>query len=116
MMAGTEVNSRAPRLGSIVTFCLNAGRPRVLALTALMTALIAFADWWTGRDTSLGVLYILPMMVGALVLPRGGILLLAVVCAILRWMFYSPESPVTEDVLRFAFALLAYICSGLFME
>lgn len=115
-MPGTEVNSPPPRLGSIVTFCLNAGRPRVLALTALMTAVIAFADWWTGRDTSLGVLYILPMMVGSVVLPRAGILLLAVACAILRWMFYSPQSPITEDVLRFAFALLAYICSGLFME
>src|SRR5207237_1093193 len=44
---------------------LRAGRARVLAASGAAIALIAFSDWRVGNRMSLGLLYILPMMVAA---------------------------------------------------
>ena len=63
-----------PRSGldRIVAFCLDAGKPQVLAVSGLMIAGIAVADWEVGLDISLGILYILPMVLAAIVLtPRS---------------------------------------------
>jgi len=74
--------------------------------------MIAVADWAVGNRMSLGVLYVLPMMLGALVLTPVQILLLATVCSSLRSKFDLP-SPYIEMLLRFIFALISYSACGL---
>jgi two-component system, LuxR family, sensor kinase FixL len=93
---------------------LEAGRTKVLLVTLGLTALIAFLDWSVGNTISLGVLYIFPMMLGALVMRWPGTALLALLCAFLRSRFDVPSSQV-EAALRFAFASLSYFVSGLFV-
>jgi two-component system sensor kinase FixL len=99
---------------AIIRLCLKAGRMRVLAITAALMTSIAIVDWSVGNTFSLGVLYILPMMLGAVVLRRLETLVLAIVCAILKALFDTPGSH-AEISLRFAFASLAYFCSALFV-
>jgi len=80
-----------------------------------MLTAISFADWAIRLNISLGVLYLLPMMLAATVLNALEIFALAEICAILRWLFdYSPTTR-EETILRFLFASFAYICSGLFV-
>jgi two-component system sensor kinase FixL len=91
---------------------LMADRARSLVLIVAMVALIATADWFVGNKASLGVFYILPMVVGASALPTAGIILLAVLCSAFRSTFDIP-SPYVEQLLRFIFATLAYASAGL---
>ena len=85
---------------------------RVLAgITGLIT-LIAGADRYVGNKASLGIFYIVPMVIGAPALPWPGIVLLAIVCSSLRSAFDIP-SPYVEQLLRFIFATLAYASAGL---
>ncbi|HEY1759116.1 MAG TPA: ATP-binding protein [Bryobacteraceae bacterium] len=93
---------------------LRAGKTKVLLATAGLVAIFAFADWAVGNTVSLGVLYILPTMLGALVLRPGETAGLAIFCALLRARFDVPSSR-TEMGLRFVFASLAYFTSGLFV-
>lgn len=86
----------------------------MLAITACLVVIIAMADWDIGTKASLGVLYILPMVLGAIVLTPFQIVVLAVVCSSLRSLFDIP-SPHLEMLLRFIFAVLAYTGSGLFV-
>ena len=88
-------------------------RLRTLAATSGLIALIATADWYAGTRASLGVFYILPMVMGATVLRWPGIILLAIVCSSLRSTFDLPHPPYIEELLRFVFATLAYASSGL---
>ncbi len=103
MMAtiGAAVPVEESSFSRVVEFCLRADRKKVLAFSIAMTAAIAFFDWWIGIDLSLGVLYLLPMMLAATALPSVGIAALAVVCAILRLAFNS-HPLVAESLLRFA--------------
>jgi two-component system, LuxR family, sensor kinase FixL len=101
-------------LREVTTIFLRAGRQRLLAATVILVVFIAFADWRVGITVSLGVLYILPMMLGALVLRPGETAALALLCAFLRASFDVPSSH-AEKILRFAFASLAYFTSGLFV-
>src|SRR5690242_4357786 len=94
----------------IVSACLKAGRLKILSAVVGLMVLIAIADWDVGDRGSLGVLYILPMMIGALVLGPWETLLLAAVSAFLRAWFDTP-APHGETILRFAFAFLAYVAS-----
>src|SRR5712692_4751892 len=103
-----------PRLSRMVALCLRAGKARVLAITAVMIAVISLADWSVGLAISLGVLYVLPMLLGAVALELPGIVGLAVLCAFLRSVFNNPPSPL-EGALRFVFAVVAYIACGLFV-
>lgn len=80
-----------------------------------MILLIAVADWYAGTRASLGVFYILPMVIGATVLPAFGIVALALICSVLRSLFDLPSPPEIEKLLRFIFATLAYVSSGLLM-
>jgi two-component system, LuxR family, sensor kinase FixL len=98
---------------TITTF-LRAGKSKVLVITAALVVLIATVDYSVGNSISLGVLYILPMMLGALVLPTGETAVLALFCAFLRACFDVPSTPL-EVVLRFIFASLAYFTSALFV-
>ena len=99
---------------SIIAVFLKAGKLRVLGAAAAMVVLIAIADWRIGNRASLGVFYILPMMLGAIVMapPETGVL--AVLCALLRSRFDIPAAPL-EAKLRFVFGFLAYAGSGLFV-
>ena len=116
--ASSRTVNRAGRQGfgadALIRICLRAGSLKVLAVTAAVMAVIAFADWSVGNTFSLGVLYIVPMMLGAIVLRPFQTLLLAVVCAFLKSLFDTPGSH-AEVSLRFAFAVLAYFCSALFV-
>ena len=92
-----------------------AGKLRLLAGMAGLIALIATADWYAGTRASLGVFYILPMVLGATVFRWPGIMGLAIVCSSLRSLFDLPVPPPIELLLRFVFATLAYVSSGLFV-
>ena len=109
------VGNRLRKLGEeTVAAFLKAGRIRVFFIVATLLILIAFADWELGDRGSLGVLYILPMTIGAVICGPFETFLLASVCAFLRATFDTP-APNAEVILRFAFALLAYFASGLFV-
>jgi two-component system sensor kinase FixL len=100
-------------LDDLINLCLKAGRVKVLGATAGLVVVVALADWAVGNTVSLGVLYILPMMLGAVILGPFEIGGLALLCASLRGRFDVPSSQ-AEGMLRFAFASLAYSASGLF--
>ena len=96
-------------LGNVIAFFLKAGRWRVLAAIAPLMAGIALADRAVGTRASLGLFYILPMVMGAVVLAPWQTALLALVCAALRAWFDLPTPPPLELLLRFLFAFLAYL-------
>ena len=102
------------KLERAISLGLEAGRPKIIAIACVLVVAIAFADWAVGNTFSLGVLYILPMMVAGVVLRTRDITLLALFCAFLRSRFDTPGSHV-ESALRFVFASLAYFTSGLFV-
>lgn len=87
-------------------------KSRIVALVAVLVCMIAVADWAVGNRMSLGVLYVLPMMLAALALTPVQLLLLAIVCSSLRSWFDLP-SPNIEMLLRFIFALISYSACGL---
>ena len=95
-------------------FILNAGKSRVLVLAGCLIVLVAVADWAVGNGFSLGILYILPVMLGALVLEPPGSALLALLCAVLRSCFDTPSGAI-ESVFRFLFAAVSYFACGLFV-
>ena len=97
----------------VIDVVFKEGNARVLAGVVGIIALIATADWYVGTRASLGVFYIVPMVIGATVLPRQGIILIAIVCSFLRSLFDLPNPPHIEEMLRFVFATLAYASSGL---
>jgi two-component system sensor kinase FixL len=101
-------------LQKIIAHCLGAGKARVMASVFGLIVVIALADWLVGNSVSLGVLYVLPMMIAAIVLRPPETMLLALACSVLRWIFDTPGST-AEVVLRFVFAVVAYYCSGLFV-
>src|SRR5262245_12826393 len=98
----------------MIDFLLTAGRTKLLAASACIVVLVAFADWAVGNTFSLGVLYILPMILSALVLRWYETAALALLCAFLRSRFDVPSTS-TEAVLRFVFASISYWVSGLFV-
>src|SRR6185369_16361467 len=91
---------------------LKIGKIRVLSATAAMIVLIAVADRSIGSKASLGILYVLPMMMAATVITAPQTLLLALLCSILRACFDIP-APNLEKLLRFPFAIVTYAGSGL---
>jgi signal transduction histidine kinase len=98
----------------MIDFLLRAGRVKMFSVVACLIALIAVTDWAVGNTFSLGVLYILPMMLGALVLRWPGAAALALFCALLRSRFDTPSSQL-ETALRFVFASVSYFASGMFV-
>jgi len=93
---------------------LGASRAKVLSATTVLIPVIAAADWSIGNRASLGLLYMLPVMLAATVLPPALIVALAAGCAVLRWMFDVPSPPL-EMSLRFIFGVIAYSGCGLFV-
>lgn len=79
-----------------------------------MITVIAIADWYIGNKASLGVLYILPMMLCGVALSPIQTVGAGLLCAFLRSWFDLPSPPI-EVFLRYVFAVLAYTGSGLFV-
>lgn len=98
----------------MIAFWLKAGKPLILAITAIMIVWIAILDWSVGNSFSLGILYILPMVFAAGILRPWETAVLALLCAFLRSRFDTPGSQ-TEVYLRFAFASASYFVCGLFV-
>lgn len=99
----------------MIALLLRAGKVKILATTAILVALTALIDWAVGRNVSLAALYIVPMMLGAVVLGPAQIAFLAVLCSYLRSLFDTSGS-FAELILRFVFAVAAYFVSGLFVS
>ena len=99
----------------MIAFFLKANRTQVLLATGLAIALIAIADWAVGARASLGLLYIIPMAMGATVVAPWQTAGLALVCSALRAWFDLPHPQPLELLLRSLFAFLAYTGFGLFM-
>jgi signal transduction histidine kinase len=97
----------------VIGAIFKAGKTATLAFIGGLVAVIATADWYAGIHASLGAFYIVPMVIGATVLPASGITILAIVCSTFRSMFDLPRPPYLEELLRFVFATLAYASSGL---
>ena len=113
-VSGPQVESSGSSIypGRVLGALLTIRKGRLLPFVAGLVCMIAVADWAVGNRMSLGVLYVLPMMLGALVLTPVQILLLATVCSSLRSKFDLP-SPYIEMLLRFIFALISYSACGL---
>ena len=101
-------------LESVISRFLRWPRTKVLIAVAAIIACIAVADWAVGTRFSLGLLYMLPMMLAAIVLAPWQTAILALMCSLLRLLFDLPSPPI-EVVLRFIFASLAYTGAGLFV-
>src|SRR4029078_1922928 len=86
--------------------------PRLLTIVFLLFIVVVTAEWYSKLDFSLGVLYILPVLVAASVLNRWQTLLMAASCALIRGQFQLDLQPI-EFWLRFAMAMLAYSGGGL---
>ena len=89
------------------------GRGRVLAATGILTVLVIAADW--SMEPSLGVLYILPMMLGALAMTEVETVVFALFCALMVSVLDFRAS-LLDHILRFAFGTVAYTLSGLFVS
>ncbi|MEI9812433.1 MAG: PAS domain-containing sensor histidine kinase [Acidobacteriota bacterium] len=89
-------------------------RARVLTLAFALLITVVAAEWYSQLDFSLGVLYILPVLVAATVLNRWQTLLMAASCALIRGQF-TPGLPPIEYWLRFTMAMLAYSGGGLLL-
>lgn len=88
------------------------GKIPVTLLSAFLILLIGILDY--ELDASLGLFYIVPMILAATVLSPVQITFTALICAILRGLFDTQIS-ISEHVLRFVFAVIAYTTMGLFI-
>src|SRR5258706_5720842 len=93
---------------------LKARRPTILGVTFMLVVVATLLDWAIGNSISLATLYIAPMMIGAIALRPAETAALAVLCSYLRSWFDVPGSSM-DLTLRFVFAALAYLASGLFI-
>ncbi|MFN7922412.1 MAG: PAS domain-containing sensor histidine kinase [Bryobacteraceae bacterium] len=92
----------------------SASPAKVLTAAFLVQALILVVDAAT-LDQSLGVLYVLPMLLASLVLRKSHILTLALVLAVIRGLV-TTYGNVLETALRFSMALVAYGSTGLLVN
>lgn len=93
---------------------LKAKKSTVMIWTVALVVAATAADWLTGNNISLAAVYILPMMLGGLVLNPVETAIFAVACSSLRSIFDTPGTPI-DLALRFVFAAFAYFISGLFV-
>jgi PAS domain S-box-containing protein len=86
-------------------------RTGALLVSGAVILAIALVDWWTKPYVSLGFLYLFPIMLAAGFLPRWGVALLGLACAVLSALF----SLLDISVIRLAFETLALAGCGLFV-
>ena len=88
-------------------------RTRVLLLSGVFLFAVALVDWLVLRYFALGFLYLFPVMLSALFLPRWAIVLLGVICAVLSELFsYLDRS---DAIIRMGLEALALAGCGLFV-
>lgn len=88
--------------------------PRLVFALLIMLGIVAL-EYFPRLDYSLGIFYVLPVIIVATVVERWQVLLFAVACAWIRGQFVSGLSQI-EFWLRFAMALLAYSGVGLLVS
>ena len=93
------------------------GAPRWVLVSAavLLAALVALLDWATGLEVSLGVFYVLPVILTAVVLKRWQVVIAAAACAFLRQEFMAAPVSWFDAVTRFLLAFTAYWAAGFFV-
>jgi len=84
----------------------------MLQLASVLVLLLAGLEWYFDFDFSLGIFYIFPVIVAAMVLKRWQVILVAILCALVRGMF-TPNQTMLEHSLRFCMATIAYTGCGL---
>jgi len=91
-------------------------RNRTLVLLASVSIVLGIAavDWWTKPYVSLGFLYLFPIMLAAGFLPRWGIVLMGLGCALLSERFSNLDP--ADAPIRLSFEALALVGSGLFIS
>jgi signal transduction histidine kinase len=102
------------RFDRAIAACLDAGKVQVLIAAFVLTGAIVLADWVTG-DLSLGVLYILPMLLVATVIPPRWIVAFAIACSVLRTLLDHTALSKLDVAMRFVFSLAAYLIAGFFV-
>jgi two-component system sensor kinase FixL len=98
----------------VTTGFFSVGTQKTLTAAFVAVGVIAIADRAIGNTASLGLLYMLPMVVAATVLRPAPIVALAAVCSSLRSWFDIPAPPL-EMLLRYLFAFVTYAGAGLFV-
>src|SRR5438552_2418070 len=79
-----------------------AGKTRTLGVIVLLMLVTASMDWGVGTNVSMGMLYMLPLMIAAVVFRTSTVVALSVVCATLSVFFYHP-TPALQTTLHFFF-------------
>lgn len=82
-----------------------------LTLAILLLVAVIALEWWSHLDYSLGIFYVLPVIVAATVLKRWQVIALSIGAAIIRGQFQRDLLPI-EFWLRFSMAVLAYCGAG----
>src|SRR5262249_50692171 len=98
----------------IGSWLLGAEKSRILGASGALIVLIAVADWRIGPGVSLGILYIAPMLLSAVVLDVVSTAVLAIVSAMRRSVFDTPATN-AEVVLRLVFSSVAYFACARFV-
>jgi two-component system, LuxR family, sensor kinase FixL len=84
-----------------------------LSLIALLVSTILLLDLLIPQ-ASLGILYSIPMLLGAVALPEREIALLALFCAILSW-WGDPSASRIDGSLYFFFSFISYLAEAYFV-
>lgn len=83
-----------------------------LALAIVLFLAVLALEWFSHLDYSLGIFYVLPVIVAATVLNRWQVVALSIACAFIRGQFHVGLQPI-EFGLRFIMAVLAYSGAGM---
>lgn len=89
-----------------------AERRKVLGVSIGLLAGLTAVEWQVHFDVSLGILYTVPVAVGAVMLSRTQVVAYALICAVVRGQF-TPHLSDLESFFRFLMAWLAYSAAGL---
>src|SRR5258706_1441519 len=93
-------------------FSQRVGTTCTLIVIILLMLGAAFTDWRAGTEVSTGLLYVIPLAVGATVFRPATVAIQSGICAALGVVFYHPESDL-QTTLHFFFALTANMSAGL---
>lgn len=97
-------------------FFTNDNRTAVLARVLLLVTAIAFVDWRISENVPLGMLYLLPIAIGAAVLTRFQVVLLGALCTVLAESFDSFAWTGLTSIPRDALYFAAFCGAGLFVQ
>jgi two-component system, LuxR family, sensor kinase FixL len=92
-----------------------ANRRRFLITALCLVGVIAITDWLVFPTTTIGFLYIFPILLASGFLTRGEILLLCVGCAVLRELS-SPAAKGLESIPRIGLVAMVFSGAGLFVR